>query len=88
MALIKKRDVPSYFAERKRKAKLPFGSTSQPDATGFSGKEHGSKILKSEYPVRDPLAPTSSSQAEILVSEALPRLNDSIDQGAFRNAHS
>ena len=48
MALIKKRDVESYFAERKRKGVQLFRSTSQPDATGFSGKDPALAGVESE----------------------------------------
>jgi len=36
VSLIKKADVRKYFSGRRRKNVLPFRSTSQPDATGYS----------------------------------------------------
>jgi len=37
MSLIKKADVNSHLAARRKKLIFPFGSVSQPDATGYSG---------------------------------------------------
>jgi hypothetical protein len=41
MTLIKKCDVPNYFAARRRARMHPCTPISQPDATGFSSPEPG-----------------------------------------------
>ena len=45
MALIKKRDVEKYFADRRTKLRLQRRLTSLPDATGFSGSPANSADL-------------------------------------------
>jgi hypothetical protein len=74
MALIKKRDVPSYFAQRKRKGMLLGRSTSQPDATGFSGGAAGTASIK-------PIPP-----AKNLAPQAVPGPTDFSGQHVSRNA--
>jgi hypothetical protein len=37
MSLIKKADVNDHRAARRRKTVFPFGTVSQPDATGYTG---------------------------------------------------
>ncbi len=39
MSLIKKADVNNHLAARRKKLIFPFAPVSQPDATGYSGKE-------------------------------------------------
>jgi hypothetical protein len=76
MALIKKRDVPSYFAERKRKGLFFLRSTSQSDATGFSRGKTATSNIKSGATSKD-LAPK-----DVAVSSASP------GGTAFRNVQA
>jgi hypothetical protein len=86
MALIKKRDVESYFAERKRKGTLLFRSASQPDATGFSGKETGATSVESERPVRDELTTPPDGGVKVPAAEVAPGPTDLVGQVASRSA--
>jgi hypothetical protein len=84
VALIKKRDVPSYFAQRKRRGMLLNGSTSRPDATGFSGGEPGRASIKSKPTVGNALGSPSLIGADIPASNPA----DSPGKFSFRNAQS
>jgi hypothetical protein len=88
VVLIKKRDVESYFAERKRKGMHLFRPTSRPDATGFSGKETTPANVKSKLPVRDSITPPLDDEVKIPVTEAVPTPTDSLGQAPHRNAQS
>ena len=84
MALIKKRDVPSYFAQRKRRGMLLNGLTSRPDATGFSGGEPGRASIKSKPAVQDTLVSPALVVTRISASIPVASLNEVVS----RNAHS
>ena len=86
MALIKKCDVQSYFAQRKRKQVPLFRPTSQPDATGFSNEEVGAARLESQRPTRNTHSVPCASVVTKLASEAGAGSTEAMGKTTSRNA--
>ena len=88
MTVIKKRDVKEYFASRKRGGIHLFRSTSQPDATGFSGEEAASADVKSEQSIGNAAAPQPSNGISIVPTEDVSSATESLKKVDFRSAQS
>jgi hypothetical protein len=86
MALIKKRDVESYFAERKRRGVQLFRSTSQPDATGFSGKDTAIVGVESKPPAQEPIP--LPLDGEVKIPATAPAPSDFLGQTPDGNVQS
>jgi hypothetical protein len=75
MALIKKKDVKSYFAARRNRLRLPVQPASEPDTTGFSNVENRSTDTSLANAIE---VPESKSPPETPVSRITDKRNSGI----------